>query len=155
MRRAGWHGARLWLLLVVSIGIGDATGNIIKSWAGEPRPCFAHHALLVQPGGEPMHRCSGSAATGMPSSHALNFFVAATFLTLTTPWRSWQVVVFVAAVLASVSRIYLGKHLPSQVLAGVGVGTAIGILAGLWACYHRASIPASPGDRFFRHETDG
>jgi len=153
--QAGGRGARLWLLLVVSVGIGDATGNAIKSWVGEPRPCFDRHGALVDMGRVPMERCKGSAGNGMPSNHALNFFIAATFLTVTTAWRGWQVVIIIAAVLASLSRVYLGKHLPSQVLAGAAIGVVIGLLTGLWACYHRASVPPAPGDRFFRDETNG
>lgn len=155
VRRAGWRGARLWLLLVVSVGIGDSTGNTIKSWVEEPRPCFDRYAGLVEAGGVPMKRCSGPSTTGMPSNHALNFFVAVTFLTVTTSWRGWQVGIFIAALLASLSRVYLGKHLPSQVLAGSGIGAVIGLLAGLWACYHRACIPPCPAARFFRRETNG
>lgn len=155
VRRAGGRGARLWLLLVVSVGIGDATGNAIKAWVEEPRPCFDRYAGLVEVGGVPMEPCSGPSTTGMPSNHALNFFVAVTFLAVTTSWRPWQVVLVIAAVLASLSRVYLGKHLPSQVLAGAGIGVVIGLLAGLWACYHRASVPPAPGDRFFRDETNG
>lgn len=154
VRRAGRQGLRLWLLLVVSIGIGDAVGNTLKSWIAEPRPCYSHHALLVEAGGRPMDRCEGARATGMPSNHALNFFLTATFMATASTWRGWQVGLVVAAVLVALSRVYLGKHLPSQVAAGAAIGMALGILAALWACYHRACIPGAPGERLFRDESD-
>lgn len=144
-RRAGGRGVRLWLILVAGVLAGDAAGNGLKAWTAEPRPCYSHHAALVEPGGIPMERCEGGDASGMPSNHALNFALAAAFMLVTTRWRAWQAVLVVAAVLVALSRIYLGKHLPGQVAAGLAIGAFLGVLAGWLACYHRACIRDRPG----------
>jgi len=124
LRRHGWLvGGVLWVLLLVVIGLGDLTGNGLKHLLAAPRPC---HAL---PDVRTLGACVAPFA-GMPSNHALNFFAAAAFFTATTRSRRWSVILFVLAGLVGVSRIYLGKHFPSQVLAGAALGLGLGFLAG-------------------------
>jgi undecaprenyl-diphosphatase len=76
----------------------------------------------------------GDALTGMPSNHALNFFAAATFVAVTVPWRGWHIVTVSSAVLVAISRVYLAKHYPSQVVFGAGIGMTLGLLG---ACAYR------------------
>jgi undecaprenyl-diphosphatase len=59
-----------------------------------------------------------------PSGHAAASFVAAYLLSKKDKKRAW--VYYVVALLISFSRIYLGKHYPSDVLAGALIGTLIG-----------------------------
>lgn len=60
-----------------------------------------------------------------PSSHAANTFAAGTFLALR--FRRWWPVLILPLVV-SYSRIYVGVHYPSDVLAGAGIGIGIGAL---------------------------
>ena len=139
VRQCGPAGARLFLAMALTVGAGDLLGNQLKSWFAEPRPCYVMHEQLRSVGhGEP--RQCGPSATGMPSNHALNFFAAATFVTLATPWRGWRLFLFAVAVLVGLSRIYLGKHFPSQVLAGALIGATVGWLGAWLALRYRAVL---------------
>jgi undecaprenyl-diphosphatase len=68
-----------------------------------------------------------------PSGHACSSFAAATALVLAFPGKGgWA---FVPAVLIAVSRVYLGVHYPSDVLAGAAIG-ALGAW-GIFILSHR------------------
>ena len=59
----------------------------------------------------------------MPSTHAATAFAAAVAVSLVHPRLRWPLVVL--ASLVSVSRVWLGVHYPTDVLAGAALGTAI------------------------------
>ena len=124
VKQYGRDGARLWLALLVLVIAGDAIGNLLKHLWAQPRPCYVIAELLRLPNG----RC-GVQLTGIPSNHALNFFVAATFISIITRSRGWALALFSIATLVALSRVYLGKHYPSQVLTGAVIGTLLAYLA--------------------------
>lgn len=142
-RRQQWAGVRLFLVMAVSIGLGDALGNLLKDLFSDPRPCFVLHEQLRSVHGQITQAC-GAASTGMPSNHTLNFFVAASFIGITTRWRAWQLGLLGIALLVGLSRIYLGKHYPSQVLVGGLIGASLGILCGWLAHHFRARLALPP-----------
>ncbi|EXI65504.1 MAG: Undecaprenyl-phosphate 4-deoxy-4-formamido-L-arabinose transferase [Candidatus Accumulibacter adjunctus] len=143
VRRCGWRtGGRTFLLLAVTVAAGDALGNLLKDWFAEPRPCLILHEQLRSVGRSAPGPC-GAELSGMPSNHALNFAAAATFVALATPWRGWRIGLLIGAVLVGLSRVYLGKHYPSQVFAGALIGAFVGWLAA-WLATRCRAMPALP-----------
>ena len=124
IKQYGRDGVRLWLALLVLVIVGDALGNLLKYLWAQPRPCYVIAELLRLPNG----RC-GFQLNGIPSNHALNFFAAATFMSLMTRSRGWVLLLFGIALLVALSRVYLGKHYPSQVAVGAVTGTLLAYLA--------------------------
>lgn len=125
--RSGW---RLWLMLVLFIGLGDMIGNVLKHLIGALRPC-AESPDTVRLVMSPFKTGCSMAPHGMPSNHALNYFLAAAFMATTLrSWR-WGIGLGLIACAVSLSRIYLGVHYPGQVLAGALIGIMLGVLAGM------------------------
>ena len=65
-----------------------------------------------------------AASPGFPSNHASVVFGFATAVALTAGRWYWASLALAAAVLVAWSRVYLGLHFPSDVLAGALVGAA-------------------------------
>lgn len=124
----GRQGLMVWALLLITIGFGDAIGALLKDLMQQPRPCFAIPDLIRIPG-RPAGTACGPALTGWPSNHTLNYCTVASFLGLLSRDRRLGGTLFAIALLVGLSRIYLGKHYPSQVAAGAVIGLSWGFLA--------------------------
>lgn len=120
-------GAGLWLLTIAVAGLGDFAGNQLKGVFAQPRPCYSLADQVRQPGRAEQGAC-GANLTGMPSNHALNAFAIASFLVMVFGPRAAGL--FVLAALIALSRVYLGKHLPSQITGGALIGMCWGLAAG-------------------------
>jgi undecaprenyl-diphosphatase len=118
------------VLLVAAVGGGIVLSMLFKAGFDRPRPDLVAHLSQI-------HTAS------FPSGHSM--MSAVTYLTLgallTPLHRDWAVKLFIllAAVLITVlvglSRIYLGVHWPTDVLAGWAAGAAwasLCWLAALW-----------------------
>lgn len=143
-------GVQLWLLLLLVAGAGDFIGNQLKEVFAEPRPCYALADQVRQLGRPPGTAC-GANLTGMPSNHALNAFTIAAFLSLILGPRA--AFLFAIAALVALSRVYLGKHYPSQIAAGAAIGAIWGLAAAWLALKYlpfvqriRASAGRTPHD---------
>jgi undecaprenyl-diphosphatase len=114
--------------LVASIVGGAVTGSLLKLAFARARPDLVAHLVDVH-------------SNSFPSGHALNS--AVTYLTLgallarTEESRTIRIYVMAAAILLTLligsSRVYLGVHWPSDVLAGWSLGAAWAVLCSLAA----------------------
>ena len=91
----------------------------LKRWVGRPRPGEVEHLIGW------VNTDSGAA---FPSGHATAVFALATALSFR--WPKWWPVWFGAAVLVALSRMALGLHWPSDLLAGALIGSGMVISFG-------------------------
>jgi undecaprenyl-diphosphatase len=102
----------VWTL--VADALGELAADVFKGLIPRARPHV--HALVARP-----HTHS------FPSGHATTSFACATVLALALP--RFRLAFFVVAAAVAWSRVYVGVHYPLDVLAGAGLGTAIGAIA--------------------------
>ena len=127
------------LLVLIAVGGGQILSSLLKLGIDRPRPDLVSHLVEVQ-------------TLSFPSGHAM--MSAVTYLTLGSmlagivPGRATKIYVLGVAVLITlmvgVSRIYLGVHWPSDVLAGWCAGFAWAMLCWLVA---RHLLPRRPSVR--------
>jgi undecaprenyl-diphosphatase len=129
------------LILVGTVLLADASSGWLKAFYDRPRPDLVPHGAYVY-------------SASFPSGHST--LSAATFLTLAMliaslePHRGTKVMVYVLAVLLvlaiGISRVYLGVHWPSDVLAGWSLGAAWALAAFLvlWRVGRREDIVGKP-----------
>lgn len=105
--------------VIILIIISDQVGyHVLKELVKRIRPCNALADAITPLG------CTGSFS--FPSNHALNNFAAATFYYRLYPDLKW--VLYIAASLVSISRVYLGLHYPSDILGGAVIGIIFGYI---------------------------
>jgi undecaprenyl-diphosphatase len=101
----------------LTVLLASALGTLLKDVFDRPRPPVADtsiHALVTVPG-----------SASMPSGHALTAFASAVVLGGLAPRGRAALLVLAAGI--AVSRVYLGVHYVSDVLAGAAVGTMLGV----------------------------
>jgi undecaprenyl-diphosphatase len=144
----GYREASFDFLLL--LGITVVLTEVIKFVVGRPRPCTG-----VLPSVRTLmgFGCDVELDPSFPSGHASRAFALAAFVGLRFRWRAGSAA-FGFAVLVGLSRIYLGVHWPSDVVAGalLGVGLALAFEFGSkrldWYRRIRARIlDAIPGRR--------
>lgn len=126
--------------LGAAIAVTDALGaRVIKPAIGRARPSFVLTDELVRV------LVPASNVGSMPSLHSANAFAVATVVTLTYPKAG--LAAFPVALLIGFSRVGVGVHWPSDVLAGAVYGSAIGalIVFGARAVLARRSASSTPG----------
>ncbi len=106
------------------VGVG-LTGLLLYKWLKHktlrPRPCDLHPAILR--GTDPLDEFS------FPSGHTLHA-VAFTLVAIDHyPWLAPLLIPF--TLLVAVSRVFLGLHYPTDVLAGAALGWAVASLSFL------------------------
>lgn len=126
-QKDGWKNlVLLGIAAAVSILMADQlSSSLVKPWVARPRPCQDPLVLglLNLPKG-----CSNGFS--FVSSHAANFGALAMLVSCYGKNRSvwWRILPWICAVLVSYTRVYLGVHYPSDVLAGMMLGAACGAL---------------------------
>jgi undecaprenyl-diphosphatase len=115
-RRRGLLGV---LILVSAIAVSDQTAaKVLKPIFKRARPS------VVLADSKPLFGVRRSYA--FPSVHAANFFAAAPILGSVFPPA--RVAAFAVAAAVSFSRVYVGDHWPSDVIAGAALGLFLGWL---------------------------
>jgi undecaprenyl-diphosphatase len=106
---------------ILCVGAADLISyQVIKLWVNRPRPEFTK-------GLEVILRTSRHSGPSFPSNHAANIFAAATMLSGAIEWMKPLFYLFALAV--AYSRVYVGVHFPSDVLAGAALGIFISATA--------------------------
>jgi undecaprenyl-diphosphatase len=109
-------------LHLAAIGLVSlALYKALKRWTRRPRPCASD--LRIRAWVAPLDEFS------FPSGHTLHA-VAFTIVSMSYfPVLAWLLIPFAASV--AVSRVVLGLHYPSDVLAATGIGSALA-LGSIW-----------------------
>jgi undecaprenyl-diphosphatase len=132
---AGWAFAGLWLAALDGrrgrrAAIASTAGAALSTYVAQRllkpifrrnRPWFTREAARVVGGKTPDH--------SFPSGHTAASFAAATALGMAYP--SARPLLYATATAVGLSRIHLGHHFPTDVLAGALLGTGVGLLSGL------------------------
>ena len=109
-----------WLVAGILGPVAIGLNFVVKVIVRRPRPVLEGLPPL---GGAP-------SSLSFPSAHATSSFACATAMTRIAPEAAPEVLFLLAGALA-VGRPYLGMHYPSDVLAGVVLGTALGLVVPL------------------------
>jgi undecaprenyl-diphosphatase len=111
--KGGKNGRITAVLIILAIIASDqVSASILKPLVSRVRPCYELEGVRTILG------CGGR--YGFPSSHAANYFAAATIFTYYFPKYKW--IYISIAVLVCFSRIYIGVHYPSDVICGAILG---------------------------------
>jgi membrane-associated phospholipid phosphatase len=113
-----WERHEAWLICAVLGPVAIILNYGIKLLVKRPRPVLEGLPPL---GGAP-------SSLSFPSAHATSSFACATAMTRIAPEAA---VLFVLAAAIAACRPYLGMHYPSDVIGGVLLGTAFGLLVPL------------------------
>ena len=112
------RGLALILATGLAVWASDSLGGILKEIIARDRPC--HTLANVRD----IASCSNSFS--FPSNHAINTFTVATIISLV--YKNFAFFLYVFALLIGYSRVYLGVHYPTDVLAGALCGILIGYI---------------------------
>jgi len=124
----GYLKAALWTIAIscCAVYLAEWAEDVLKIAVARERPCRAIAEIRL------ITACPKSYS--MPSGHAISSFAFAIplfYLTrdyIADAWRSYPLVL---ALLIAFSRMYLGVHYPTDVLAGALLGSLIGLVLSI------------------------
>ncbi|HEY5411646.1 MAG TPA: phosphatase PAP2 family protein [Caulobacteraceae bacterium] len=111
-------------IFAATVVAGQGLAQLVKAIANRPRPDIVAHFDLVY---------SSSFPSGHSTMAPVVYLTLAVILAASEPRRDVRVLIFLIAaglvVAVGVSRVYLGVHWPTDVLAGWSLGAAIALVA--------------------------
>jgi len=115
-----WRERKAGVIFLVFVGVtltitDQFSSHLLKGWVGRIRPCHVLSGVHL------LTDCNTSYS--FPSSHAVNIFAAAFFLS--QPLRKLSPIIYCIAALVGYSRVYIGIHYPFDVMGGAGIGLLI------------------------------
>jgi len=114
------------LFVLAATGGGLALGALLKLAYGRPRPALVPHLVDV---------ASASFPSGHATDSAIVYLTLAALIARGAPERALRLYILGVAILLSlligVSRVYLGVHWPSDVVAGWTIGAAWALACSL------------------------
>ena len=117
----------VFVFMILAILIGDFLGASLKDILSEERPCFgANGEFLISEG--ILESLCGDQKTGMPSNHALNFFLFTCLFFLIERNLFITSILILVSISVGLSRVFLIKHFLSQVIIGTALGLIFGVL---------------------------
>ena len=131
---AGRRPLFVFLLTAATVWTADLATLGLKALVGRDRP-YVH-----VPEADPLVRTT--IGQSFPSGHAATSFAGAVVLTYLFPRGASAFFALAAAV--AFSRVYVGVHYPSDVVAGAAVGAAVGLLAVIAVRRRLLSAPGRP-----------
>jgi undecaprenyl-diphosphatase len=119
--KGGPRGRWFALAAVMAVAIVDPSIHyILKPLFGRLRPCKEAALVWLRL----IDGCGGKYS--LPSSHAANLMAIA--VVSGSFYKKSRYFLYPLAILVAISRVYLGVHYPTDILAGAAYGAAIGIL---------------------------
>lgn len=135
----------LFLVLFAGMGLSDFSTNMIKKQINRVRPMNAIAETYYQEGDVWQQRPSDyvqtkEKGTSYPSAHSSTSMCLAVLLILLWPaLKKWPLIL---PILVGYSRVYLGKHYPTDVLAGWAFGLILAALLWLiWDNFGKKYLP--------------
>jgi undecaprenyl-diphosphatase len=108
------------LVTAATVWSADLIATLLKIAFDRPRPFEAVEVDVL---------VGGTVGGAMPSGHAATAFAGATVLSLLL--GRFAPALFGLALVILVSRVYVGVHYPLDVVAGAGLGLAVGLAAAV------------------------
>jgi membrane-associated phospholipid phosphatase len=121
-------------LAFVATFTADSLSFLVKDVTDRARPFEAHPSI------HPLYTVHSSS---FPAGHASTAFAGAVLLAFVAPRVAPFVLALAAAI--AVSRVYVGVHYPTDVLAGALIGAPVGAVAAFVA--HRSGLTRAPAHR--------